>query len=39
LVKVDKSGAETTLDDDDDGRHDGRVVVSLDPSPIFLRFD
>ena len=38
LVMVDKYGDGTTIKDGDDGAVDGHVLVSLGPSPVYLRF-
>jgi len=39
LVVVDKFGSETIVYDGDDGAVDGRVHVSIGPSPVYLRFE
>jgi Cellulase (glycosyl hydrolase family 5) len=36
---VDKFGSETIIYDGDDGQMDGRVHVSVGPSPVYLRID
>ncbi|MFC2036389.1 hypothetical protein ACFLYD_00245 [Chloroflexota bacterium] len=38
IVVVDKFGSTSAIDDGDDGQLDGRVQVSIDPSPVYLRF-
>jgi hypothetical protein len=37
LVKVGKYGDEATIYDGDDGSVDGKVVVTIGPSPVYLR--
>jgi hypothetical protein len=37
LVLVDKFGARTPVDDRDDGMFDGRLWVTIPPSPVYLR--
>jgi hypothetical protein len=37
VVVVDKTGAETTVLDGDDGIVDGVVHVPIEPSPVYLR--
>jgi hypothetical protein len=39
VIVVDKFGNETIVYDGDDGHVDGRVQVSVGPSPVYLRFD
>ncbi len=38
VIVVDKFGSETIVRDGDDGAVDGRVHVSVGPSPVYLRF-
>ncbi len=38
IVMVDKFGATTEISDDDDGKNDGKVTVSVGPSPVYLRY-
>jgi hypothetical protein len=37
VIMVDKFGGETTIYDRDDGSIDGRVQVTIGPSPVYLR--
>jgi hypothetical protein len=39
VIVVDKFGSETIVYDGDDDLVDGRVHVSIGPSPVYLRFD
>jgi hypothetical protein len=39
VIVVDKFGSETIVYDSDDGTTDGRVHVSVGPSPVYLHFD
>jgi hypothetical protein len=38
LIRVGKYGGQTVLHDPDDGTVDGRVTLTLDPDPVYLRW-
>jgi hypothetical protein len=38
LIRIGKYGGQTVLHDPDDGIVDGRVTLTLDPDPVYLRW-
>jgi hypothetical protein len=38
VVVVDKYGGQATVADGDDGKVDGQVLVTIGPSPLYLRW-